>query len=874
MKLNTEFLISLIRTPAKNPWSHCMASLYFPGCSLSMLCLLFPVLHHCVGDYVPLASMLLAGDNQSWVSENKVFAFGFAPTPEGTGDEFLLAIWYVSLPGDPTIVWSPNRDFPVGRDAVVKLDSSGELVLVDGNTSMWTSNNSHLNANCGLMSDSGNFILYTGGSSDRRAVWQSFSHPSDTLLPGQPLSVDLELTSAMSPLGYYSLKMLQQRTSLSLGLTYVSPTPSLASHTNYSYWSSPEISNATGDVVAVLDESGSFGISYGTSSAGTMYVHKNDTGGSQSIPRRVTVGMDGNLRLYRWDSNGVATNWVVEWSAVSNPCMVAGICGSGICILDSNKNSASCRCLPRTYPVDVGAKGCLSSVPPSTPANCTENRKTPVRMEMMAQTNYYFSGASTISNYSGVSKASECAERCLADCECVASVYGLQEEKTYCWTLKSMVFGGLQDPSSTLSVKVGINSSGTGESGSAGQSPGESSSGHHVHVLLVPLLLCLTLLVVLLSMLLFYSMQRRRRQRQQRMIGNCMSLSGALSHFSFHDLQTATSNFSRLLGTGGFGSVYKGVLRNGTMIAVKKLDKLLPHGEKEFITEVSTIGSMHHLNLVSLCGFCSEQSHRRLLVYEYMSNGSLDKWIFPSAQDRLLDWRTRFDIAIAIAQGIAYFHEQCRNRIIHCDIKPENILLDENFCPKVSDFGLAKLMSRQHSHVVTTVRGTRGYLAPEWVSNRPITVKADAYSYGMLLLEIVGGRRNLDTSLDEKEFFYPGWAFKEMMNGTPTNAADKRFKGNVEEEELLRALRVAFWCIQEDPSVRPSMGEVVRMLEGAVAIVAPPMPQAVVEFEEEGLHRVYRAMKGIYFDLPSSSSAIASYRSSKATCSHSAMSPR
>ncbi|RWW63467.1 hypothetical protein BHE74_00029346 [Ensete ventricosum] len=317
------------------------------------------------------------------------------------------------------------------------------------------------------------------------------------------------------------------------------------------------------------------------------------------------------------------------------------------------------------------------------------------------------------------------------------------------------------------------------------------------------------------------------------------------------------------------------------MVAVKKLDKLLPHGEKEFITEVTTIGSMHHMNLVSLLESVFNRSFfflllaSRLLVYEYMSNGSLDKWIFPSAQDRLLDWRTRFDIAIAIAQGIAYFHEQCRNRIIHCDIKPENILLDENFCPKVSDFGLAKLMSRQHSHVVTTVRGTRGYLAPEWVSNRPITVKADAYSYGMLLLEIVGGRRNLDTSLDEKEFFYPGWAFKEMMNGTPANAADKRFKGNVEEEELLRALRVAFWCIQDEASVRPSMGEVVRMLEGAVAIVAPPMPQAVVEFEEEGVHRVYRAMKGeYYFDLPPSSSAMASYRSSKATCSHSTMSPR
>lgn len=152
----------------------------------------------------------------------------------------------------------------------------------------------------------------------------------------------------------------------------------------------------------------------------------------------------------------------------------------------------------------------------------------------------------------------------------------------------------------------------------------------------------------------------------------------------------------------------------------------------------------------------------RLLVYEFMINGSLDKWIFPSptSQDRLLDWSTRFHIAIGTAKGIAYFHEQCRDRIIHCDIKPENILLDENFCPKVSDFGLAKLMAREHSHVVTMVRGTRGYLAPEWVSNRPITVKADVYSYGMLLLEIVGGRRNLDMNHDAEDFFYPGWAFK------------------------------------------------------------------------------------------------------------------
>ncbi|KAK8958735.1 G-type lectin S-receptor-like serine/threonine-protein kinase [Platanthera guangdongensis] len=203
---------------------------------------------------------------------------------------------------------------------------------------------------------------------------------------------------------------------------------------------------------------------------------------------------------------------------------------------------------------------------------------------------------------------------------------------------------------------------------------------------------------------------------------------------------------------------------------------------------------MHHMNLVNLCGFCSERSHR-LLVYEYMSNDSLDKWIFPSnnQQNKFLEWRTRMEIAVSIAQGIAYFHEQCKNRIIHCDIKSENILLDENFRPKVSDFGLAKLMSREHSHIITMVRGTRGYLAPKWVSNWPITVKADVYSYGMVLLEIIGGRRNLDVSLDEDQFFYPRLAFKEMTKETPMRAVDKRLKEEtIEADELVGALRTAF----------------------------------------------------------------------------------
>lgn len=432
---------------------------------------------------------------------------------------------------------------------MAKLDDVGNLVLVDGNTTVWISNTSSLGVQYGVMSGSGSFILYNGSSSNRQVAWQSFWHPSDTLLPGQPLLVSLELTSPKSSLGLYSLKMLQQRSSLSLALTYISPEPyfsSLGSHANYSYWSSPEISNATGEVIAELDEAGSFGIRYGTSSTGTMYVHKNDSAGNQSILRRIAIGTDGNLRLYRWDNQ-----WVVEWSAVSNPCLVAGICGSGVCNLDGSKSNASCTCLPGTSPVGSGINGCLSSSIPSPQRNCSGTRNTSIRMETMPQTNYYFSGASTISNYTSVSRSSECAELCLSDCNCVASVHGLSEGETCCWTLRSMVFGGLQDPSSTLYIKLGMNSSGTREQGPPEGSGGPTSdSPKGSQRLLLPLLLCISSLVVLLSLLLCYSIRRRRMQRQQGLISGSLSLPGCPLHFSFHDLQSATCNFSRLLGTG------------------------------------------------------------------------------------------------------------------------------------------------------------------------------------------------------------------------------------------------------------------------------------------------------------------------------------
>ncbi|KAL9994096.1 putative protein kinase RLK-Pelle-SD-2b family [Helianthus debilis subsp. tardiflorus] len=826
-------------------------------------CLLFAIwleIVVCVSGRIDLGSRLYANNNQAWLSENGTFAFGFAPAIDmgsnSNDPRYQLGIWFADIPGDRTLAWSAYLTAPVTKEATLELDRTGNLVLTEGRTIAWTSNTSGAGIQSAELLENGNLVMYTR---DQNIAWQSFSHPSDTLLPGQPLTIDVELTSSRVPTrggGYYSLKILQEPTSLSLALTYNIPDPynlSMDAQSNYSYWETPEFSNVTGDVVAVLDQAGSFGVVYGGDSIGAVYVYKNDNDKGELsfasnqtskplVLRRLILETNGNLRLYRWDNdvNG-SRQWVPEWAAVSNPCDIPGVCGNGICNLDRTKANASCECLPGSN-TSGGDFRCRANS--SYTGNCRvphdNSTSSQLKIETVQQTNYYFEESAVI-NYSDIATVSKCGEACLSDCECVASVYGLKQETPYCWILTSLEFGGYEDSGSTMFVKVQSN----------GSSEHKDKSG--------------------------MSSSTRTKRALKRALNNSLIFSGAPLSFTFRDLQNRTNHFSELLGTGGFGSVYKGSLGDGTLIAVKKLDRVLPHGDKEFVTEVNTISSMHHMNLVRLCGYCSE-GPQRLLVYEFMKNGSLDKWLFVphKTRERLLEWPTRFYIAVGTAQGIAYFHEQCRDRIIHCDIKPENILLDENFCPKVSDFGLAKLMGREHSQVVTMVRGTRGYLAPEWISNRPVTVKADVYSYGMLLLEIVGGRRNLDMAFDVDNFFFPGWAFQEMSNGDAMKVADKRLEGAVEEDELLRALKVAFWCIQDEVNMRPSMSEVVMMLEGSVEVNNPPMPQSVLEVIEEGLDHVYKAMKREFnqFSSFTITNMTSQPSSSRATCSYSTMSPR
>ncbi|XP_057986160.1 G-type lectin S-receptor-like serine/threonine-protein kinase SD2-5 [Hevea brasiliensis] len=328
------------------------------------------------------------------------------------------------------------------------------------------------------------------------------------------------------------------------------------------------------------------------------------------------------------------------------------------------------------------------------------------------------------------------------------------------------------------------------------------------------------LLLVGLAIGFLFVLLRNKRDEEECMEDNFDILSGMPMRFTYQELTVATGGFQEKLGEGGFGSVFEGTLQNGDKIAVKRLDAI-GQGKKEFLAEVKTIGSIHHVNLVRLIGFCAEKLHR-LLVYEFMCNGSLDKWIF--CKEPLLrpplDWQTRRTIVLDIAKGLAYLHEECRQRIVHLDIKPQNILLDEEIRAKISDFGLCKLIDRDQSQVVTTMRGTPGYLAPELLSS-VITEKADVYSFGIVVMEVVCGRKNLDRSQPEECMHLLPIFMRKAEEDQLVDMVDRSNQDmQLHNSEAVQMMKVAIWCLQSDYKRRPSMSDVVKVVEGNLEVEA------------------------------------------------------
>ncbi|KAM7515193.1 hypothetical protein LguiA_004776 [Lonicera macranthoides] len=756
-------------------------------------------------DISPGSTISVTNPNQYWTSPSSTFSLRFIAADDDPDTHFAAVTYDGNTP-----IWVAGGSLPGGgacdSTASLQLLPDGNVRLVNGSNSavVWQSNTAGRGVTVAAVDDSGNFVLRNRNV----LIWSSFENPTDTILPNQNFTVNNVLRS-----GFYSFRLLETG-NLTLrwndSIVYWNLGLNSSVNTNLS---SPSLGFQPTGILSVYDP---------MLSSAVVMVYSSDYGEVTNILRFVKLGTDGNLRIYSSTNDSGTNN--VRWAAVQDQCEVFGFCGNmGICSYHNSK--PVCGCPSKNFdPVDPrdGRKGCkrkmeLEDCSGSATMLQLDNAKfLTYPPELSSQIFWLGIGA--------------CRSNCLPNGLCVAST-SLADGMGRCYLKLTTFISGYQSPTvpGTSFVKV----CGPVEPNplvSSGRNGGWRFRRWLVVVVVVGTLLGLLVLEGGLWWLCCRNSPKLGTLSAQYALLEYAS--GAPVQFSHKELQRATKGFEEKLGAGGFGAVYRGVLANRTIVAVKRLEGI-EQGEKQFRMEVATISSTHHLNLVRLIGFCSEGRHR-LLVYEFMKNGSLDNFLFMTEEQsgKMLSWEYRFKIALGTARGITYLHEECRDCIVHCDIKPENILLDDNYNSKVSDFGLAKLVNlKDHRYrTLTSVRGTRGYLAPEWLANLPLTSKSDIYSYGMVLLEIVSGRRNFEVSDDTNRKKFSSWAYEEFEKGNIEAILDKRLQNQeVDMDQVKRAIQVSFWCIQEQPSQRPMMGKVVQMLEGITDIEMPPAPKAAAE---------------------------------------------
>ncbi|XXG65312.1 hypothetical protein AAC387_Pa05g3045 [Persea americana] len=749
---------------------------------------------------ISLNSFLTPTSNPpSWRSPSGRYAFGFYPQ----GNGFAVGVWLAGPSNKTFVVWTANRDGPlVPADAILVLPSNGRLLLRSRGRDTPISDVG-VGASSASMLDTGNFVLYDAFS---EIIWQTFNSPTDTLLVGQSLLTSGELFSSASETnhsaGRFRLKMQSD------GNLVIYP---------INTWDMPEVAiwntatNTLGnDILLNLNNNG---LSLVKSSGSSVY---NLTEGlnppnktTAVIIYRAVLDFGGIFRLYshQFENNG-SSSMTEEWPKTFVHCDVKGFCGiNSYCI--QNDTGADCRC-PRGFdfldPVQK-FQGCMKKF---IEEGCAAKRQN--------KTYYIDSMKNTVwedDPYSILfgTNEQECREACLQDCNCEAASF--KDSVCRKQKLPLRYWRRSLDGSATSLIKFG---NGTWASTDGFSKTSEKGLSLRIMIIIIALMGCSFVIIVVSGFLIHRRQIWRYRRTFETTEKGLTCEEFTPKPFTFSDLEKATDGFKEELGKGAFGTVYKGALSDGVrMVAVKRLDGVKEEGEKEFQREISAIGRTHHRNLVRLLGFCAE-GPQRLLVYEYMSNGSLADLLF--RHETLPDWKNRMRIAVDIARGILYLHEDCETPIIHCDIKPQNILMDEFHRAKISDFGLAKLMKPDQTKTFTGIRGTRGYVAPEWHKNMPVTVKADVYSFGIVLLEIICCRRNVEIEAKEEEKILCYWVYDCFQAGELEKLVTFE---DVDKESLEEMVKVGLWCIQDKPSLRPSMKAVVMMFEGTANIPTPPV---------------------------------------------------
>lgn len=756
-------------------------------------------------------------DGHTLVSAGGTFTLGFFSP--GASTKRYLGIWF-SVSND-TVCWVANRDQPLlDRSGVLAFDDAGRsLVLRDGSRlTAWSSDFTAASAAVARLLESGNLVVRNGSSGNANAnaayLWQSFDYPSDTLLPGMKLGKSLwtggvwELTSWRSPddpaPGDFR-RTLETTTSGGLPELVLWRRRDNAKVYRTGPWNGlffngvPEASAYTDKYPLRATMTSPWEVTYGyTATPGAPLT-------------RVVVNHTGKAERLVWDAG--VREWVTFFSGPRDPCDTYGKCGPfGLCDASAAASQSFCKCLDGFSPVSIPEwqmKNTDDGCKRDAPLDCSGMTKTTDGFVVVRGVKLPDTQNATVDMGVGLG---ECRARCSADCECVAfaatDIQGGSGDGTGCVMWNDAV--------------VDLRLVADGQSLHLRLSKSEFDDKKRFPALLVatPIASAVTILLVI-----FVIWWRRKRRIIDAIPQNPAM---AVPSVSLDIIKDITGNFSEsnMIGQGGFSIVYKGKLPEGRVVAVKRLKQsaLTTKGKKDFAREVEVMAGLRHGSLVRLLAYCNH-GKERILVYEYMQNKSLNVHIFGTASLRAsLNWTRRLELIRGVAHGAAYLHGGSGESVIHRDLKPGNILLDDQWMPKIADFGTAKLFAvDQKTGPDQTIVVSPGYAAPEYARQGEMTLKCDVYSFGVILLETLSGERNggMQRLISHAWELWEQNRAMELLDKATVPLPDPESEPQL-LSELKRCVQIGLLCVQETPCDRPAMSAVVAMLTSTASPIDRP----------------------------------------------------
>ncbi|THG17327.1 G-type lectin S-receptor-like serine/threonine-protein kinase SD1-29 [Camellia sinensis] len=802
-----------------------------------LLCFLFIPSQCATTDTLTQSQPISVG--QTLISQGQIFELGFF-IPTNSSKQY-IGVWYKTAPGQK-VLWVLNRENPLSATdnaSSLTIGSNGNLRLLDGKmNNLWSTNVSvQSNNTIAVLSDKGELVLKDNASGS--ILWESFNYPGNTFLSGMMIGMNYKTGEKRS------LTSWQTNNDPSPGnfveeITLDTPPQAIVWNGLKPHWRSgpwdgskfigiPSVANGYMVGLSILQDN----------QQGTVFLAFNSV--NASFVTIIVLTPEGSMTSINWEEG---KDWYTTWIAPApgNPCDVYGFCGTfGVC---NNNNNPICQCLKGFVPnsAEEWSKGnwtggcvrrtelpCQKNI--STLANATAKNDGFWQISQVKLPDNYQSLLTVVNDNSG------CQQWCLNNCSCVAYAFpaGIG---CLVWT------GGLVDIQQ-YSIEVNDLFLRLADSELGNNNDNKKRNRIIISVTIISG-------VILLAAFLFGLRWWRAKQRvktihriksfesAERMVNprdtpQEIVWAGHVTHPESSELPmldltkilVATNNFSQpnKLGEGGFGPVYKGKLEDGQQIAVKRLSSHSGQGNEEFKNEIILISKLRHRNLVRLLGCCIE-GEEKILVYEYLTNRSLDTILFDAKKKEWLDWAKRFNIIQGIARGLLYLHRDSCLRVIHRDLKASNILLDDDMNPKISDFGLARTFQVTQELVNTRrVMGTFGYMSPEYAMGGLFSEKSDVFAFGVLLLEIVSGMRN--TSLyhyQEQHLNLLGYAWQMWNERRGLDFVDETLVESCSRLEVTRCIHIGLLCVQDHAGNRPTMSAVVLMLSSELEVPQPKQP--------------------------------------------------